>query len=270
MSHLTNYEEIDRGYVAFREFKNREINQFYEIKGILRQYSVAKTPQQNGVAEKRNRILIEAAKTMLADSKLPTTFWAKAVNTVCYVKNRVLVVKPHNKTPYELFHDLQRSQGDGFQPSSDSEKKVDGDPSKGSECKDQEQEDNVNNTNNKYGFTKVKNASTPMEIQKPLLKDEDGEEVDVHMYRSMIGSLMCLISSRRDIMFAVCACARYQVNPKVSHLPAVKRIFRLISWQCKKQTVVTNSTTKADTARIFRLLEESQRSLMLGFDLSVC
>ncbi|GJR04030.1 putative ribonuclease H-like domain-containing protein [Tanacetum coccineum] len=86
------------------EFKNREMNQFCEMKGILRQFSIARTPQQNGVAERRNRTLIEAARTMLADSKLPTTFWAEAVNTACYVQNRVLVVKPHNKTPYELFH----------------------------------------------------------------------------------------------------------------------------------------------------------------------
>ncbi|GJR23296.1 retrovirus-related pol polyprotein from transposon TNT 1-94 [Tanacetum coccineum] len=86
------------------EFKNKEMNQFCEMKGILRQFSVARTPQQNGVAERRNRTLIEAARTMLADSKLPTTFWAEAVNTACYVQNRVLVVKPHNKTPYELFH----------------------------------------------------------------------------------------------------------------------------------------------------------------------
>ncbi|GKD46230.1 putative ribonuclease H-like domain-containing protein, partial [Tanacetum coccineum] len=86
------------------EFKNREMNQFCEMKGILRQFSVARTPQQNGVAKRRNRTLIEAARTMLADSKLPTTFWAEAVNTACYVQNRVLVVKPHNKTPYELFH----------------------------------------------------------------------------------------------------------------------------------------------------------------------
>ncbi|GJU17253.1 hypothetical protein Tco_1145219 [Tanacetum coccineum] len=72
-----------------------------------------------------------------------------------------------------------------------------------------------------------------METQKPLLKDEDGEEVDVHMYRSMIGSLMYLTSSRPDIMFAVCACARYQVNPKVSHLHAMKRIFRYLKGQLK-------------------------------------
>ncbi|GJY88088.1 putative ribonuclease H-like domain-containing protein [Tanacetum coccineum] len=145
----------------------------------------------------------------------------------------------------------------------------------------------------KFGFTNVKTTSTPMETQKPLLKDKDGEEVDVYMYRLMIGSLMYLTPSRSDIMFAVYACARYQVNPKVSHLHAVKRIFRylkgqprlglwypkdspfdlvaytdsdyagasldrksttggcqflgcrLISWQCKKQTVVANSPTEA-------------------------
>ncbi|GJR76197.1 ribonuclease H-like domain-containing protein [Tanacetum coccineum] len=72
-------------------------------KGIKREFSVARTPQQNGVAERRNRTLIEAARTMLADSKLPITFWAEAVNTACYMQNRVLVVKPHNKNHYELF-----------------------------------------------------------------------------------------------------------------------------------------------------------------------
>nr|GEX77999.1 hypothetical protein [Tanacetum cinerariifolium] len=145
----------------------------------------------------------------------------------------------------------------------------------------------------KFGFTKVKTASIPMETQKPLLKDEDGEEVDVHMYRSMISSLIYLTSSRPDNMFVVSACARYQVNPKVSHLHVVKRTFRylkgqpklglwylkdspfdlvaytdsdyvgasldmksttgscqflkcrLISWQCKKQTMVSNSITEA-------------------------
>ncbi|GKB68480.1 ribonuclease H-like domain-containing protein, partial [Tanacetum coccineum] len=72
------------------------------MKGIKREFSVAKTPQWNGVAKRKNRTLIEAARTMLVDSKLPTTFWAEAVNTACYVLNRVLVIKPHNKTPYEL------------------------------------------------------------------------------------------------------------------------------------------------------------------------
>nr|GEW11484.1 hypothetical protein [Tanacetum cinerariifolium] len=136
-------------------------------------------------------------------------------------------------------------------------------------------------------FANGKSASTPIDNEKPLLKDPDGEDVDVHTYRSMIGSLMYLTSSRPYIMFAVCACARFQVTSKALHLYAVNRIFRylngkphlglwypkdspfnlmaysnsnyvgasldrksttggcqflgckLISWQCKKQTVAS-------------------------------
>ncbi|GKC50792.1 putative ribonuclease H-like domain-containing protein [Tanacetum coccineum] len=124
----------------------------------------------------------------------------------------------------------------------------------------------------KFGFLTVKIASTPMETSKPLLKDAEAEDVDVHLYRSMIGSLMYLTASRPDIMFVVCACARFQVTPKVSHLHAVKIIFRYLKsqpklglWypkdspfdleaytnsdytgQCKKQTIVANSTTEAE------------------------
>nr|GEU91289.1 retrovirus-related Pol polyprotein from transposon TNT 1-94 [Tanacetum cinerariifolium] len=125
-SFLTEYQEIDGGFDAFggglkggiedqlnhkakiircdngTKIKNSEMNQFCQIKGIKREFSVATTPQQNGIAERKNRTLIEAAKTMLADSVLPTTFWAEAVDTACYVQNRVLVINPHNKTPYEL------------------------------------------------------------------------------------------------------------------------------------------------------------------------
>nr|GEX85998.1 hypothetical protein [Tanacetum cinerariifolium] len=72
------------------------------MKRIKREFSVARTPQQNGIAERKNRTLIEAARTMIADLLLPISFWVEAVNTACYVQNRVLVTKPHNKTPYEL------------------------------------------------------------------------------------------------------------------------------------------------------------------------
>nr|GEZ86289.1 retrovirus-related Pol polyprotein from transposon TNT 1-94 [Tanacetum cinerariifolium] len=78
------------------------MNQFCEMKGIKREFSVARTPRHNGVAKRKNKTLIEAARTMLVDSKLPTTFWAEAVNNACYVLNRALVIKPHNKTPYEF------------------------------------------------------------------------------------------------------------------------------------------------------------------------
>ncbi|GJR80727.1 putative ribonuclease H-like domain-containing protein [Tanacetum coccineum] len=157
----------------------------------------------------------------------------------------------------------------------------------------QSQDKYVDEILKKYGFLTMKTARTPMETSKLLLKDAEAEDVDIHLYRSMIGSLMYLTASRPDIMFVVCAYARFQVTPKVSHLHAVKRIFRylkgqpklglwyhkvlpfdldaytdsdyagasldrksttegcqflgsrLISWQCKKQIIVANSTTEA-------------------------
>ncbi|GJZ68462.1 uncharacterized mitochondrial protein-like protein [Tanacetum coccineum] len=102
----------------------------------------------------------------------------------------------------------------------------------------------------KFGFTNVKTASTPMETQNLLLKDEDGKEVDVHLYRSMIGSLMYLTSSRPDVMFAVSYTdsdyTRASLDSKFTAGGCQFLGCRLISWQCKKQTVVANSTTEAE------------------------
>nr|GEZ15101.1 hypothetical protein [Tanacetum cinerariifolium] len=123
---------------------------------------------------------------------------------------RIMNYEPIVTVDPPFSQDPKSSNDDGSKPSSDDRKKVDEDPRKENKCNDQE---------------KVKTTSTPMETQKPLLKDEDGKEVHVHMYRLMIGSLMYLTSLRPDIMFAVCACDRYQVNPKISHLHAVKKIF---------------------------------------------
>nr|GEZ21582.1 hypothetical protein [Tanacetum cinerariifolium] len=145
----------------------------------------------------------------------------------------------------------------------------------------------------KFGYTDVRSLNTPMDNENPWGKDGTGKDVDLHLYRSMIGSLMYLTASRPDIMFAVCACATHQVTPKECHLHAVKRIFRylkghpklelwypkespvdlvaysdsdyggatqdrksttegcqflgrrLISWQCKKQTIIATSATEA-------------------------
>nr|GEZ44608.1 ribonuclease H-like domain-containing protein [Tanacetum cinerariifolium] len=132
MSYLSDFEELNGGYVAFRGnpkggkitgkgkiktgkldfddvyfIKELKFNlfSFCGLKAIKREFSVPRTPQQNGIAERKNRTLIEATRTLLADSLLPILFWAEAVNTTCYAQNRVLVTKPHNKTPYELLHD---------------------------------------------------------------------------------------------------------------------------------------------------------------------
>ncbi|KAI3815555.1 hypothetical protein L1987_15226 [Smallanthus sonchifolius] len=86
------------------EFKNNLMELFCLKKGIRHEFSAPYTPQQNGVAEWKNRTLIETVRTMLSDAKLPVTFWADAVNTACHVLNRVLVVKRHNKTCYELIN----------------------------------------------------------------------------------------------------------------------------------------------------------------------
>nr|GFA03838.1 ribonuclease H-like domain, reverse transcriptase, RNA-dependent DNA polymerase [Tanacetum cinerariifolium] len=83
----------------------------------------------------------------------------------------------------------------------------------------------------KFDFSSVK--TTPIETNKALLKDEEAKDVDVHLYRSMIGSLMYLTTSRPDIMFVVCACAKFQVTSKISHLYVVKRIFRYLKGQPK-------------------------------------
>ncbi|GJX94793.1 uncharacterized mitochondrial protein-like protein [Tanacetum coccineum] len=402
------------------------------MKGIKREFSVARTPQQNGVAERKNRTLIEAARTMLADLKLPTTFWAEAVNTACRKPTLIFMIPfgclvtilntidhigkfdekadegffvgySTNSKAFRVFNSRTRivdenlhvnfivarnqSNGNagkkacddagktrmetvpskdyillplwtqdlpfsssskdspdvGFKPSGRRKRrmlKIQGmkivrtnnikivsptvnaasivdnvvaenivygcadnlnmpkleEIGRFSDAEDDISGADMNNLDTyfQFGSSDVKTSRIPMETQKALFKDADGEDVDEHLFRSMIGSLMYLTSSTPDIMFAVCACARFQVNPKVSHLYAVRRIFRylkgqpklglwypkdspfhlvaytdndyagasldrksiiggcqfqgcrLISWQCKKQTMVANSTAKVE------------------------
>nr|GEV91672.1 putative ribonuclease H-like domain-containing protein [Tanacetum cinerariifolium] len=303
-SFLADYQEFNGGFIAFRgspkgdiknqlshmvkiircdngtKFKNSEMNQFCQMKGIKREFSVARTPQQNG--------------------------------------NKVLVTKPYNKTPYELLTgrspniDFMRSFGCpitilntldhlgkfegnadegflvGYSVNSKAFRSLDGKNvdevpgkgdegvSKGSGIDDQERTDSKigifddvyddrevgaeANTNNlelstvvkqkddgifirqdkyvadilkKFDFTTVKTASTLMEPNKALIKDAKAEDIDVHLYKSMIGSLMYLTAYMPDIMFAVCACARFQVIPKNLHLHVVTRIFIYLKGQPK-------------------------------------
>nr|GEU79668.1 hypothetical protein [Tanacetum cinerariifolium] len=165
----------------------------------------------------------------------------------------------------------------------------------------------------KFNFSDVKTANTPVDTEKHLVKDADGDDVDVNLYRSIIRSLMYLTASRPDIMYGICVCARFQVTPKVSHLHAFKIIFRylkskpklghwyprdsplelvaytdsgyvgasidrksktegcqflgrrLISWQCKKQTVIATSTTKAEYMAVASCCGQVKQSIMDGF-----
>nr|GEW14863.1 putative ribonuclease H-like domain-containing protein [Tanacetum cinerariifolium] len=444
------------------EFKNSVMNQFCDMNGIKREFSVARTPQQNYVTERKNRTLIEAARTMLVDSKLQTTFWAEAVNTACYVLNRALVIKPHNTTPYELIRErpplidfmkpfgypvtilntrdylgkFDEKANEGFfcralygtkdNIVADAGKKA----TKVDEVKFQimvgrmiksqkvslkgyfnkegrlntltvlivliltnefkehhfeqfspfknafslpdvhivtpindtrifgnayddeavEEEVDMNNVvssytipdapltkflkdhhkdqvidfvvyqmdvksaflygkieeevyvcqppgfkdpnfpdkvykvekalyglhqapracQNKYvadilkkfDFSTVKTASTPMKPNKAFIKDAEDEDIDVHLYRLVIGSLMYLTTSRSDITFAVCVCARdspldlealtdsdyagASLDRKSTTRGCQFLGKRFISWKCKKQTIVANSTTKAE------------------------
>ncbi|KAJ9545449.1 LOW QUALITY PROTEIN: hypothetical protein OSB04_025156 [Centaurea solstitialis] len=91
------------------EFKNSTLETFFDQKGISQKFSSVRTPQQNGVAERRNRTLIEAARSMLSEANLATQFWAEAVNTACYTHNRSLIVKRFRRTPYELFRNRKPS-----------------------------------------------------------------------------------------------------------------------------------------------------------------
>ncbi|GJV15089.1 hypothetical protein Tco_1360412 [Tanacetum coccineum] len=161
MSYLTDYEEIDGGYVAF------------------------------GGNRKRGKIT----------GKCSRPDWLFDIDALIRTINYEPIIVGLQDPPYS--QDPKSSHDDGSKPSSDVRKKVEEDPRKDSECKDQEKEDNINNTNN-VNIAEVKTVSTPMETQKLLLKDK-----------------------------YVCACARYQVNLKVSHLQAVKRIFRYLKGQPK-------------------------------------
>ncbi|GJU13370.1 retrovirus-related pol polyprotein from transposon TNT 1-94 [Tanacetum coccineum] len=87
------------------EFVNQTLRAYYEKVGISHETSVARSPQQNGVVERRNRTLIEAARTMLIYAKALLFLWAEAVATACYTQNRSIIRLRHGKTPYELLHD---------------------------------------------------------------------------------------------------------------------------------------------------------------------
>ncbi|GKB29178.1 putative ribonuclease H-like domain-containing protein [Tanacetum coccineum] len=229
MSYLTDYEEIDRvenlidqrvkviRYDNGTEFKNKEMIQFCERKGIKREFIVARTPQQNGVAERKNRTLIEAAKTMLADSKLPTTFWAEAVKA----DEGLFVGYSINSKAFRVFNSITRIVEENlhvysksspyaeFKPSGDDEKKVTeeprnegGDSSKDDESNDQEKDDNVNINNNVNAAStnevnvvgRKSSIELPDDLNMPELEDivysDDDEDVGTEVDMNNLDAFM--------------------------------------------------------------------------------
>ncbi|GKA83368.1 putative reverse transcriptase, RNA-dependent DNA polymerase [Tanacetum coccineum] len=284
------------------EFKNKVLDDFCREKGIKREYSVARTPQQNGVAERRKGPLIEAARTILNQQALLKLYlihpgWKQCRKNLCnsnfnrfgYLwiclvergpleqngsseirKIKVLVIgtklglvaqgqRQKEGIVYEVYVDdiifgsTNKELCTGFE-----------------KLMKDNQDKYVAEILKKFNYSDVKSASTPVDLEKPLVKDRDADDVDVHLYRSMIGSLMYLTASRPDIMFAI---LERQANfslgiPGILNFELVrlhdsddarttqdrKSTTRgcqflgnmLISWQCKKQTVVATSTTEAE------------------------
>ncbi|GJV48692.1 retrovirus-related pol polyprotein from transposon TNT 1-94 [Tanacetum coccineum] len=101
LNKIVRFVRTDNG----TEFVNKDLIDYYENVGITHEKTVPRTPQQNGVVERRNRTLVEAARTMLIFSKAPLFLWAEAVATACYTQNRSLIHTLHDKTPYKLVHD---------------------------------------------------------------------------------------------------------------------------------------------------------------------
>ncbi|GJY14330.1 ribonuclease H-like domain-containing protein [Tanacetum coccineum] len=227
-----------------------EMNEFCGLKGIKREFSVAKIPQQNGVAERKNKTLIEAARTMLADSLLPTVFWAEnlsgkttrasstnSFNTVSTPVNAAGAPRTSNDAGPSFVPLGGSFLDDPLMPDLEDTAEADFNNKEPSllieaiklflayasfmnflvyqmDVKSAflygtiEEEVMLANLQDKYvgeilkkfGFSSIRTASTPMETNKALTKDEDGVDVDIHLYNSMIGSLMYLTSSIPDII----------------------------------------------------------------------
>ncbi|GKC61761.1 retrovirus-related pol polyprotein from transposon TNT 1-94 [Tanacetum coccineum] len=101
LNKTVRYIHTDNG----TEFVNKDLTDYYECVGIFHQKTFPRTPLQNGIVERQNRTLVEAARTMLIFSKAPMFLWAEVVATACYTQNRSLIHTRHDKTPYELVHD---------------------------------------------------------------------------------------------------------------------------------------------------------------------
>ncbi|GJW44581.1 putative ribonuclease H-like domain-containing protein [Tanacetum coccineum] len=340
-------------YEQFIISEDESINSAFDRFNTIIQEKSLYTSAKCVLEERKNRTLIEAARTMLADSKLPTTFWAEAVSTACYDKDDFNMMKddatkslmkeqssdngPSSASEDSHMEDQEIELGNIPQSYEEEPKRISQalrDPAWVEAMQEElfsstakgpgflieairiflayasymgfmvyqmdvksaflygqiEEEDKfqmssmgeltfflglhvqqnkkgifisqdkyVHEILRKFNYSDVKSASTPTDLEKPLVKDGDAADVDEHLYRSMIGSLMYLTSSRPDIMFAVCyMCKVPGFSKDIPSLTVKKSLDKLKgkpssmvrwnsdSWQCKKQTVVATSTTEVE------------------------
>nr|GEZ04841.1 hypothetical protein [Tanacetum cinerariifolium] len=225
---VDNYSRMDHG----RKFDNEvQFGEFCNANGITHNFSDPQTPQSNGVVERKNRTLQKMSKTMLNEQSLPQNFWCNAIETSTYILNRIINRAILGKTPYELLRDMcdefAKIMHDEFKMSMLGELNF----FFGLQIKQMEdgiffnQSKHIKEMLKKFGLEESQPMKTPMSLDTKLIKDEECESVDNTKYRGMIGSVLYLAASRPDIMFSGCLCARFQEDPKTSHLEAVKRIF---------------------------------------------
>nr|GEY46839.1 hypothetical protein [Tanacetum cinerariifolium] len=239
--------------------------------------------QQNGVVERRNHTLIEAARTMLIYTQAPLFLWAEAVATACYTKNRSIIRLHHGKTPYELLHnklpDLSFLHVFGAlcYPNNDSENLGKLQPkadigifivqaeSTGSSTLTTVAQDAPSQrlhisqsprgifiNQSKYSLESLKKSfescdpvDTPMVEKSRLDEDKDGKAVDPSHYHDMIGNLLYLTASRPDLQFSICMCARTSCS--LQFLGE-----RLISWSSKRQKSAAISSMEAEYIALSR------------------
>nr|GEY50814.1 retrovirus-related Pol polyprotein from transposon TNT 1-94 [Tanacetum cinerariifolium] len=209
------------------EFVNQTLRDYYEEVGISHETSVARSPQQNGVVERRNRTLIEAARTMLIYAQAPLFLWAEAVATACFTQNRSIVRLRHGKTPNLknkarlVARGYHQDEGNDFEkffaPVARLESKY------------------ALKSLKKYGMKSCDPVDSLMMEKSKLDEDTGGKAVDPTHYRGMVGTLMHLTPSRPNLIYDVFMCARYQMLGD-----------RLVSWSSKRQKSTAISSTKAE------------------------
>nr|GEX78103.1 copia protein [Tanacetum cinerariifolium] len=211
------------------KFLNQTLHAYFAAEGIQHQTSVARTPEQNGVVERRNRTLVEAARTMLSAAKVPLFFWAEAIATASFTQNRSLGIPRHEKTPYHIIND-RKPPAFAYQ---EHRRPISLHQREGIQIHQSPRGIFINQAKYaqeilvKHGMTSCDGIGTPM-ATKHLDADLSGTPVDQTKYRSKVGALMYLTASRPDIMHATCYCARYQAQSTEKHLTAVKQIFRYL------------------------------------------